>query len=228
MMGFLYVLLCFAAGWALTDRFLPDLRSPALNVHRILGTSTFLGARRHPEAVRAGAALDVAVRPWLLVLVSSYLLGTLAVTWTVYGGATLFRHTEQPLWGGNLVAWGTWGAVAVLQGVSRRRTGFVPAGVGEWLRENRRELILLGVCALGSAALCSLTLFRRGDEIGLGLSVETPSLGNLVNDGRKVMMQAGLRYQLLYPTLILSFVTIAFYLIGNAFSDAADPKNHLQ
>ena len=64
--------------------------------------------------------------------------------------------------------------------------------------------------------------------IGLGLSVETPSLGNLVNDGRKVMMQAGLRYQLLYPTIILSFVTIAFYLIGNAFSDAADPKNHLQ
>ena len=48
------------------------------------------------------------------------------------------------------------------------------------------------------------------------------------NDGRKVMMQAGLRYQLLYPTIILSFVTIAFYLIGNAFSDAADPKNHLQ
>ena len=59
--------------------------------------------------------------------------------------------------------------------------------------------------------------------IGLGLSVETPSLGNLINDGRKVMMQAGLRYQLLYPTIILSFVTIAFYLIGNAFSDAADP-----
>ena len=47
-------------------------------------------------------------------------------------------------------------------------------------------------------------------------------------DGRKVMMQAGLRYQLLYPTIILSFVTIAFYLIGNAFSDAADPKNHMQ
>ena len=46
--------------------------------------------------------------------------------------------------------------------------------------------------------------------IGLGLSVETPSLGNLINDGRQVMMQAGLR------------------LIGNAFSDAADPKNHMQ
>ncbi len=63
--------------------------------------------------------------------------------------------------------------------------------------------------------------------IGLGLSVETPSLGNLINDGRQVMMQASLRYQLIYPTIILSFVTISFYLIGNAFSDAADPKNHV-
>lgn len=63
--------------------------------------------------------------------------------------------------------------------------------------------------------------------IGLGLCRGAFS-GNLINDGRKVMMQAGLRYQLLYPTIILSFVTIAFYLIGNAFSDAADPKNHLQ
>ena len=60
--------------------------------------------------------------------------------------------------------------------------------------------------------------------IGLGLSVETPSLGNLINDGRKVMMQAGLRYQLLYPTIILSFVTIAFYLIGNAFSGRCRPE----
>ena len=42
------------------------------------------------------------------------------------------------------------------------------------------------------------------------------------------MIPSLLQYQLLYPTLILSFVTIAFYLIGNAFSDAADPKNHLQ
>ena len=60
--------------------------------------------------------------------------------------------------------------------------------------------------------------------IGLGLSVETPSLGNLINDGRKVMMQAGLRYQLLYPTIILSFVTIAFYLIGNALLGRCRPE----
>ncbi|MEG2349224.1 MAG: ABC transporter permease [Hungatella sp.] len=63
--------------------------------------------------------------------------------------------------------------------------------------------------------------------IGLGLPVDTPSLGNLINEGRALITSAALRYQLVYPTIILSFVTISFYIIGNAFSDAADPKNHV-
>ena len=62
--------------------------------------------------------------------------------------------------------------------------------------------------------------------IGLGLPVETPSLGNLVNTGRQLMTSPELQYQLLFPTLVLSIITISFYVIGNAFSDAADPKNH--
>lgn len=62
--------------------------------------------------------------------------------------------------------------------------------------------------------------------IGLGLPATTPSLGTLINEGRTVMMNAAQRYQLIYPTIILSIVTISFYIIGNAFSDAADPKNH--
>lgn len=63
--------------------------------------------------------------------------------------------------------------------------------------------------------------------IGLGLPVNVPSLGNLINDGRAMITSANLRYQLVYPTIVLSFVTISFYIIGNAFSDAADPKNHV-
>lgn len=63
--------------------------------------------------------------------------------------------------------------------------------------------------------------------IGLGVPATTPSLGNLINVGRQLMMSPSLRYQLIYPTIILSIVTISFYVIGNAFSDAADPKNHL-
>lgn len=63
--------------------------------------------------------------------------------------------------------------------------------------------------------------------IGLGLPVSIPSLGNLINTGRSLMMNPSLRYQLIYPTIVLSVVTISFYIVGNAFSDAADPKNHI-
>ncbi len=63
--------------------------------------------------------------------------------------------------------------------------------------------------------------------IGLGLSVDTPSLGNLINEGRKLITSASLRYQLIFPAVVLSIITIAFYIIGNAFADAADPKNHM-
>lgn len=71
-----------------------------------------------------------------------------------------------------------------------------------------------------------------GDEvfltyIGLGLPTATPSLGNLVDAGRVLMMQKDLRYQLIFPAAVIAFITIAFYIIGNAFSDAADPKNHV-
>ena len=62
--------------------------------------------------------------------------------------------------------------------------------------------------------------------IGLGLPATTASLGTLINDGRAVMMNASQRYQLIFPTVVTSIVTIAFYIVGNAFSDAADPKNH--
>ncbi len=63
--------------------------------------------------------------------------------------------------------------------------------------------------------------------IGLGLPVSIPSLGNLVNEGRQIMMSPELRYQLLFPTIILSLITISFYVLGNAFSDASDPRNHV-
>ncbi|QUL98707.1 MAG: ABC transporter permease [Candidatus Fermentithermobacillus carboniphilus] len=62
--------------------------------------------------------------------------------------------------------------------------------------------------------------------IGLGLPLDTPSLGNLVNEGRQAMMSPSLRYQLIFPSAVLSLITISFYVIGNAFSDASDPRNH--
>lgn len=63
--------------------------------------------------------------------------------------------------------------------------------------------------------------------IGLGVPLETPTLGNLVESGRKVMSMASLRYQLFFPVIVLAVITISFYVVGNAFADAADPKNHV-
>ncbi len=63
--------------------------------------------------------------------------------------------------------------------------------------------------------------------IGLGLPVSIPSLGNLINEGRALMMVPSLRYQLIFPAIVLSIITISFYVMGNVFADAADPRNHV-
>ena len=63
--------------------------------------------------------------------------------------------------------------------------------------------------------------------IGIGLPLEIPSLGNLINTGRELMTIPALRYQLYFPVAVLAVITISFYIIGNAFADAADPKNHV-
>jgi oligopeptide transport system permease protein len=63
--------------------------------------------------------------------------------------------------------------------------------------------------------------------IGLGLPLDTPSLGNLINEGRAIMMVSSLRYQLIFPAIVLSIITISFYVIGNCFADASDPRNHV-
>jgi oligopeptide transport system permease protein len=74
--------------------------------------------------------------------------------------------------------------------------------------------------------------FAIGNEvfisyIGLGLPLAIPSLGNLINSGIDKLMEPALRYQLIFPTIVLSIVTISFYIIGNAFADASDPRNHV-
>lgn len=60
--------------------------------------------------------------------------------------------------------------------------------------------------------------------LGLGLDVETPSLGILLRNARNYFVQYP--YLLIFPAVIVSMISITFYLVGNAFSDAADPRNH--
>ena len=61
--------------------------------------------------------------------------------------------------------------------------------------------------------------------LGLGLPDTIPSLGKLLSQGRTKFQD--FPYLLIFPTLIVSIITISFYLAGNAFSDASDPRNHV-
>lgn len=61
--------------------------------------------------------------------------------------------------------------------------------------------------------------------LGLGLDINIPSLGILLRNSRAFFLDYP--YLLIFPAVIVSLVTITFYLAGNAFSDAADPRNHV-
>lgn len=61
--------------------------------------------------------------------------------------------------------------------------------------------------------------------IGVGLPADLCTLGNLVNQGRSAFLVYP--FQMIFPTLILCFIMVSFYIIGNKFADASDPKNHL-
>lgn len=61
--------------------------------------------------------------------------------------------------------------------------------------------------------------------LGLGLDITTPSLGILLRNARNYFLDYP--YLLIFPAVIVSLITITFYLVGNAFSDASDPRNHV-
>lgn len=61
--------------------------------------------------------------------------------------------------------------------------------------------------------------------LGLGLPSTMPSLGALLSQGRTKFQDYP--HLLIFPALIVSIITISFYLAGNAFSDASDPRNHV-
>lgn len=61
--------------------------------------------------------------------------------------------------------------------------------------------------------------------LGLGLDINTPSLGILLRNARTFFLDYP--YLLIFPAVIVSIISITFYLLGNVFSDASDPRNHV-
>ncbi|GAO99425.1 ABC transporter permease [Fructobacillus ficulneus] len=58
--------------------------------------------------------------------------------------------------------------------------------------------------------------------INLGVKAPTASLGTLITDGQNMLQYYP--YQILIPSLVLIFVSLAFILLGDGLRDAFDPK----
>ena len=85
---------------------------------------------------------------------------------------------------------------------------------------------LISVIVLRLALAIPGTIAYETTLAYLGLiGVTTQSLGLLLRNARSLFMQYP--YMLVFPAIIVSLITITFYLVGNAFSDACDPRNHM-
>ena len=86
-------------------------------------------------------------------------------------------------------------------------------------------LISVIILRLALSIPSTIALESTLSYLGLGLDVNTPSLGILLRNARTSFLNYP--YLLIFHAVIVSLITVTFYLIGNAFSDAADPRNHV-
>jgi oligopeptide transport system permease protein len=83
--------------------------------------------------------------------------------------------------------------------------------------------VIIMTLALDIPAVISLEIILT--YLGVGLPTTTPSLGVLVSHGQSVF--SIYPHLLVFPVLIVSIITVSFYVVGNSFSDASDPRNHI-
>lgn len=86
-------------------------------------------------------------------------------------------------------------------------------------------LVSIIILRLALSIPATISLESTLSYLGLGLGIDTPSLGILLRNARNYFLDYP--YLLIFPAVIVSTITITFYLVGNAFSDAADPRNHV-
>ena len=85
---------------------------------------------------------------------------------------------------------------------------------------------LISVIILRLALAIPTTIAYETTLTYLGLmDITEPSLGNLLREARDHFLDYP--HMLVFPAIIVSIITVTFYLVGNAFSDASDPRNHV-
>lgn len=87
------------------------------------------------------------------------------------------------------------------------------------------QLISVIILRLALSIPATISFETMLSYLGLGLDINTPSLGILLRNARSYFLDYP--YLLVFPAIIVSLITITFYLLGNAFSDASDPRNHV-
>ena len=100
-------------------------------------------------------------------------------------------------------------------------------GTGLWRILTKNILpYLVSVIILRLALAIPNTIAYETTLAYLGLmDISTPSLGILLRNARSYFLDYP--YLLVFPAAIVSVITVTFYLVGNAFSDACDPRNHV-
>ena len=87
------------------------------------------------------------------------------------------------------------------------------------LLPNTVGLIILDVASTIPSVIVSETVLSF---LGLGLDIPAFSLGSLLSAGQQAM--AFYPYQLLFPTIMLCLLILAFNILGDGLRDALDPK----
>ena len=116
--------------------------------------------------------------------------------------------------------------IALVVGQSFRIMATSMIAIG-WLvmARNVRNLVIVIILRLALSIPATIALESTLSYLGLGLDINTPSLGLLLRNAREYFLKYP--YLLIFPAVIVSLITVTFYLVGNAFSDAADPRNHV-
>ena len=86
-------------------------------------------------------------------------------------------------------------------------------------------LVSVIILRMAQSIPATINLESTLSYLGLGLGIDTPSLGLLLAKVRAFFLDYP--YLLIFPASIVSIISISFYIMGNAFSDAADPRNHV-
>jgi oligopeptide transport system permease protein len=101
------------------------------------------------------------------------------------------------------------------------------SGVSSWKIILRHILPnLLGVVAVYTTLLIPDMIMAESFISFLGLGVQEPltSLGALIAEGSKAIVQGSL-WQLYFPLAFFTFTLYAFYFVGDGLRDALDPKD---